>query len=100
MSKTFKPYVARPETIRTNKVNDWTLVCALAHPGYEPNLPVKLRSMIVSALSSLVDVPAPSAGGFTALSESSDDARKDMGLLVRLMLENVKISSFNIVKVR
>lgn len=99
MSKTFVYKPARPEIVRIAKVSNSALLSYLAHPGYDVNLPKPLRSMIFNVMLSMSDAPADTQG-WRKFADSTDDTRADMGEIARIMLENVKIDSFLVYKVR
>jgi hypothetical protein len=94
---THKP--ARPEIVVLAKASNSALVSFLAHPGYQVNLPTPLRSMIFNVMLSMSDAPADSTG-WRKFADSTDDTKADMGEIARIMLENVKIDSFLVTKVR
>ena len=93
MKNTYKSPVKGTELVTVSKATDWALVAYMVHPNYTTNLPTKLHSLIFNTLESMAD-SADGLTGWRKFAECSPDTKADMGCLVRIMLENVKISSF------
>lgn len=87
------------ELVVLSKITDFALMAYLVHPNYTTNLPVKLHSLMFNTLEGMTDAPAGTVG-WRKFADSSVDTLKDMGILARIMLENVKVSSFLSIKVR